>query len=589
MRRMSIGTDNSLVSTSKPFAPTDLFLGDDSIKGAVYDVSEQRGQLYTTSTGEELCGAPGLGSEVSVGMILDGRYGYSLGPELLDPDYTTWTTHASVSVVDGKFTLDGATSIPSNTTIATPPGSLTLTVGKQYLCTWRVDTVISSGIRQEAGDVRDVVTAAVGTYTTILTATGTTTYRIINRASTLTQTGQFSPLSCREIIGVPLVQPTSTKRPAWRARYNLLTYSEDMTNGVWLKSGLDALTPGAEVEGLTGYELTASTTGTLAFTYQNVSTSLAGIYVYYVKVRAGSVSSCSIAIRDVTAAAWIANTCVIVSGPGSVSAGVQPIISSLSTSEWTTIKLTTTTAWTAGNAMRQYFYVRQASSGSMVEGDSIVLHSEGVSYYTSANSTIPIYQYIADALTYDNSSAFPRYLQGDGVDDFMYSATNMDMSGTGVVSMVSGVTKLQDAATEAVWEHGTNPTTATGFNFLAPSSTSASYFLSALGTLRSQATYTTYTPPITNLVSAYFNSAHTDAVTAVQTYVDGVAVSPSAVINNVSTGSFDARVLYLMSRAGTSLFFDGFIYSQIIFGGTLSESNRKSCEQWIAQRMRLTI
>jgi hypothetical protein len=181
--------------------------------------------------------------------------------------------------------------------------------------------------------------------------------------------------------------------------------------------------------------------------------------------------------------------------------------------------------------------------------------------------------------TYQIDSSGKPYLLFDGVDDNM--VTSIVTPATDKVQAFAGVRKLSDAAVGTIVELSTNISSNNGAFVLFASfnggSATPSYLLQSKGTVRSSsATPLSYPAPITNVLASFGDIAGDTATVR----VDGVPVITSA--TDQGTGNYLAYPIYIGARGGSSLFFNGRLYSLIVrFGANLATNQITSAENWV--------
>jgi hypothetical protein len=187
---------------------------------------------------------------------------------------------------------------------------------------------------------------------------------------------------------------------------------------------------------------------------------------------------------------------------------------------------------------------------------------------------LPAYQAVITSTNYD-TSGFPLYLSFDGTNDSL--ATGTITPGTNKAQVFAGVRKLSDAAQAIVVElSATIASNAGSFALTAPNSAAANYNFSSKGTTQTDNVVTTYTSPLTNVLSGIGDIAGPSNVIR----VNGAQVG--SVTTTQGTGNYLAYPLYIGRRAGTSLAFTGNIYSLIIrFGSNLPTSTIAQTETWV--------
>lgn len=178
--------------------------------------------------------------------------------------------------------------------------------------------------------------------------------------------------------------------------------------------------------------------------------------------------------------------------------------------------------------------------------------------------------------TYQIDSTGRPYLLFDGVDDNMVTGTITP--GTDKVQVFAGVRKLSDLLVGIVCE--LSPVTGTSegaFRLSAPHNVATpNYGFQSRGTAIATTTAATYTAPTTDILTALGDISASSNVLR----VDGTQIGSSAA--SQGTGNYLAYPLYIGSRAGTSLFFNGRLYSLITrFGANLTADQIASTESLV--------
>ena len=177
-----------------------------------------------------------------------------------------------------------------------------------------------------------------------------------------------------------------------------------------------------------------------------------------------------------------------------------------------------------------------------------------------------------------------NYLSFDGVDDFLQT-NSIDFTATDKVSLFAGVRKLSDAALGMVCELSVSANSNAGsFYVLTPSSTtSPNYsFASSAGIIRgvSQGGY------------AAPHSAVLTCIGNISSPLISISVNNSiatTVDASQGTGNYGNYPLYIGRRAGTSLPFNGHIYSLIGIGRLTTDSETAALEKAIAKNTGVTL
>ena len=189
-----------------------------------------------------------------------------------------------------------------------------------------------------------------------------------------------------------------------------------------------------------------------------------------------------------------------------------------------------------------------------------------------------------------NATTGAYYLAFDGADDFLQTG-NINFTATDKVSLFAGVRKLSDATVSVVFELSPTwvnnigsfimhaPSTAGGSNFYSGARGTAT----ATGGLASTLTGSKYAAPVSAVVSAKHDISGDYSMMLVN------GASGSAATADKGTGNFGNYPLYIGRRAGTSLPFNGHIYSLIGIGRLTTDSETITLEKSIAKNMGVTL
>ena len=172
-----------------------------------------------------------------------------------------------------------------------------------------------------------------------------------------------------------------------------------------------------------------------------------------------------------------------------------------------------------------------------------------------------------------------HYLYFDGVDDFLVTPTIMP--GTDKAQVFAGVRKLSDAAIGTVVELSTTSSTNNGsIGLFAPATGTASlvgkYLLQTRGTSFVFFDTNGFVAPITNVLTGLGNISGDSAILR----VNGAQAASST--SDQGTGNYLAYPLYIGRRGGTTLPFNGHLYSLVLrFGSNLPIETIEQTEAWI--------
>ena len=395
--------------------------------------------------------------------------------------------------------------------------------------------------------------------TTPVTAAGQSVGMVLDksgRGNHLTQ----SSLSNRPIYGI---EPFGGRR-------NLLTYTEQFDNAAWTKTNVTAT---ASV--LT--ETTATGFHNVQGNYSNDGASKTWAVSVEVKANgrdfawidegsaAGAVFTVNLTNGSVNllGAAW---TSVTVTAVGDGWYRVVGIMT----------RATSLFRYKVGPALdaSTLSYVGDASKGIQVRNAQLEI-----------SSTATAYQRVVTAFDVTEAGVPSlSYLQFDGSDDSYVSPTITP--GIDKAQVFAGVRKLSDALRGAVVGLSSTPNASNGaLELFAPQlDATTGYRFDSRGTAVASAATTSFTAPITSVLTG-IGEIGTDTCIL---RANGTQVATSAI--DQGTGNYLAYPLYIGRRGGTSLPYNGRIYSLIVrFGANLSASTITQTENWVAGKTGITI
>ena len=520
--------------------------------------------------------------EGPVGLILDKSKGLTLGAELVtNGDFsggaTGWLAREGSSLsnptgcarVTPTYTAANYGGIQLNPTV--------FVAGKTYLITLDMKTNINGKtIQAVVGGAFLGNISAVKTHTFRFTVPATNTL-IMEYSNQVTVEGDYfeiDNISVRELPGAHASQATAASRPTLSQRVNLLTKTESFDDAVWVKDGstIAANSTTAPDGTLTADTLIESATTAAHRAYQAI-TSIANCTK---SVIAKKKERSWVRIEGTTSSAYFNLDTGVV---GAVGAGLTASITSLGDG-WYKCSASVAVASTffvigVASADNTPSYTGDGTSGIYIWGASLV---------PADQASLP-YQRVNTATDYDASSVFPRYLRMDGVDDSM-STASIDFTATDKMTVVAGVRKLSDAAAGMVVELSAAASLSNGAFYVAAPDSAGTYGFGLRGTASISRSPSTYTQPITNVLSASFDIAQSTAATELTMRVNAtvpgtIAASGSA---DAGTGNFGNYPLYIGSRAGTSVPFNGQLYSLVIRGASSTAAQITSAETYVNQK-----
>lgn len=177
------------------------------------------------------------------------------------------------------------------------------------------------------------------------------------------------------------------------------------------------------------------------------------------------------------------------------------------------------------------------------------------------------------------------HLLFDGVDDSLATTATVDMSTTDKSTVFAGITKSSDAATACVVELTANSSLNPGFGMFAP-------VTAATGDLNWRSTGTvvagvtsaaTFPAPISRVLTGQGDISGTVSVLRVN------AVQAGSVATSQGTGNYSNATLNIGRRAGSTLPFNGRIYSLIVRGALSTAAQIAQTERFVGTKMGIAL
>lgn len=218
-------------------------------------------------------------------------------------------------------------------------------------------------------------------------------------------------------------------------------------------------------------------------------------------------------------------------------------------------------------ALATQLNIRPTSAGTVTVNSITVKEVTGNHAYQSTTASRPILRQEAGG---------QYYLAFDGTDDSFATAA-IDFSVTDKVSVFAGARKLQDASTSMLIELTTAYNVVNGsIALMAPlGSTGGAYYVVSKGTSPADAISDVYAAPDTKVIS-FLGDISGDIVTL---RINGTQVAQSTA--DQGTGNYANAVLYIGRRGGSSLPFNGRLYSLIIRGAQSTNAQIASTEIYV--------
>jgi hypothetical protein len=484
--------------------------------------------------------------------MLDKSQGLVLGPELVtNGDFATdtnWTKGTGWTITGGAAV---ATSVAAFGELSQAAG---IAVGF-YRVTLNVTVSAGAGFIRlgSTGNIGNF--SSTGSYSFVLQcgAAGSSV-RVLADAAGFT--GTVDNVSVKLLPGNHASQSTSANRPTYgvvpaTGRLNLLTYSEDFSNAVW------AATTATKTSGVLD-PLGGTTATTITATAGN------GQILQTVGGSAGTsqayVTSIWLRRRTGTGSVFLFNP----NGGGLATVTL--------TGSWAQYSVTG-----LGAAASNFVGIRLATSGDAVD----VAFAQ-----FETGSTATAYQRVVTAFDVTQAGVQSlSYLSFDGSNDSM--ATGTITPGIDKAQVFAGVQKLAEAASGTLIETSTDWVSNNGtLTIAAPSSTGAnSYRYGSRGTSGATAG--------TGVFAAAPNTSVLTGISDIAGDVcrlnrNGVLVEASTA--DQGTGNYLAYPLYIGARAGSSLPFNGNLFSLILrFGTNLSAATIRQTETWVGDKTGINI
>jgi hypothetical protein len=582
--------------------PKSLF--DRGQKGVWYDPSDIT-TLFQDTAGSVPVTTPGQ----TVALMLDKSRGLVLGPELVtngtfDADLTGWNTGSGATITRDTaifpsggllVTASGGTASFSSTTVSG------LVAGKRY--------VLSADMFTPSG--QDVSRATIGFQSGSFNLSASLPQTVLDTIQTLTlqftaisssqivylsvvtenfaqwgqagSKGYFDNISVREVPGNHATQAITASRPAYgimpkTGRRNLLLRTEEFDNAYWGKlNATITANAAADPTGKTTADLIVENSATAAHGVQILGAFVVGTTrVATIYAKAGTRSR--IAFGATTSGGVVGNQyiCVDLTDGSTLSVSEQGGSVEGAGGGWYRITLAArvvdaSSDRVAVNILRDSDTVPTSYAGDGTSG----LYLWGAQ--GELGSTATPYQRVGTAL--DVTEAGKRsvgYLSFDGIGDSMVTPTITP--GTDKVQVFAGVRKLSDAARRVIAELSASIASNDGaFALMAPNAASATFAFESKGTSLTDAVDTGIAAPATRVLTGLGDIV--DDTTTLR--INGTQEDQDT--GDQGTGNYLAYPLYIGARAGTSLFFNGHLYSLIVsFGPNLGGTQIGNIERYVA-------
>jgi hypothetical protein len=486
------------------------------------------------------------------------------------PDFTTttgWTAgNGTVAVVDGNLVVTSSGSGTVNLTISFENAN-----GRTYAA-----SAVASGGAVTLNTYR---VAAFTNFMFNIPTNGTTVYGVSTDTDTTAaatlfwtagaagETRTLESITIRELPGYHAVQPTAAARPILArvpasGRRNLLTRTEEFDNAYWTAGAVN-------LTSISAGRITPNTTSS-QHRYDRTTTIAAAAHTFFIEAKADGYGFLWLRLGSTSAVFNLSTGAVTGSSATSTSAAL------LDDGYW----LVSMSGTAAGNDILRIGVLPTASTADFAgDGTSGVLIRNA---QLELGSTATDYQRVGS--TYDVTEAGQAdnyHLVFDGVDDFMVTPS-IDFTGTDEMSVFAGVRKLSDGATAIVAEFSVSSTTQDGsFAVLgAETSVNTLYDFRSRGTSRQIAATTAskFDAPTSNVFSGFSDISAPSVVLRLDGVQEGINT------DSQGTGNYGNYPLYIGSRAGTSLRFNGHIYSLIVRGALTEANLLNQTETYVASK-----
>ena len=448
------------------FSPASLFTS--GVQGAWYDPSD-----YSTLFQDSAGTTPVTAVEQPVGLMLDKSQGLVLGSELItNGDFSGGSTGWSTVVTGGNAITISGGSVRFQTTGA-DTASLTqanvTAAGKWY----RVEFDVLPGstgnlkVTPFGGATGEIIFSCSPGRKVFNSFVVSATTFIISRVVGSVADATIDNISVKELPGNHASQATTASRPVLRARYNLLTYSQDYSNAAWQANAgtISANLPSAP-DGTSTANLYTANAG-LGYHYTNRSSApvQTGTYTIAYSVKKGTSSWIFLTLVDSSINYFNFDTGTFGTTPDTCTA------TPTNNGWW---RLTITKTITSQNVACGVGVANGNGGANFTAVGTESVYVWGADQRTG--SSAGTYQRIAAATDYA-TAGFAPYLAFDGVDDFLGAAyvqsaypltitagvdNTIGVVGTGIASVAqsdSSYKQLRDDATSVTASQDRNAST----------------------------------------------------------------------------------------------------------------------------------
>jgi hypothetical protein len=383
--------------------------------------------------------------------------------------------------------------------------------------------------------------------------------------------------------------PNDASRPVLRARYNLLTFSEQFDNAIYVQingtisaNTLDTTDP---IGGNTADKFLETIADNAHYLDNGSSIQVINGATYTRSVYLKSLGRQWIVLDLFDTAVRYTYFDIQNGVVGTNAAGTTASIVNVGNG-WYRCSITRTVA---ASAVFNATLTTQSDGGTVSFAGDVTkgFYIWGAQLLTAADqtSTGGAYQRIAAATSYDTSNpVFRPYLAFDGSDD-SFSTSSIDFSGTDKMTVFAGLTKLTNPTgvgdPQVMVELSADRNANNGaFTLVSPADgivqPTLGYAFPSKGTTSvTSQVVTGYPAPITNVLTGIADISG-DVVTL---RANGAQIATNT--GDQGTGNFGNYPLFIGRRNNTSNPFNGRLYSAIILGRAATTAELTATEQWI--------
>lgn len=378
-------------------------------------------------------------------------------------------------------------------------------------------------------------------------------------------------------------QSTSASRPVLSARVNLLTKTEDFSDSVWVKDRATVLS-NVEVApngSLTADKLVEDTSSNTTHVLTQKFYPSVGLCTFSICMKAaerthatlytwasgGNQARLTINLTNgnvVGNSGPFVNVAVVHLGSGwfNVQAQFAPDSTALREFQLRTADETGNNAYTG-----------DGTSGIYIWGASLV---------PADQSSLP-HQSVNTATDYD-TAGFPHYLRFDSIDDFLVT-NSIDFTGTDKMTVAAGVRTLASSVGVLV-ELSASTSSSQGTFHLATLDTGGveSAALSLTDAPNSFVGYTPSTRPVTYVASVAFDASTNTYSDQIKYRANTTPIVDTDATPATGPRNFTDAPLYIGRRGGTTLPFNGHLYSLVVRGAASTDSQIAATEKWTNQK-----